>query len=55
MAFQLGISLCPKRSDTFKSEAELAEPRSQAKMVIRRLSRNSEPQATIECGKYNIQ
>ncbi|MCJ1395718.1 SNAP receptor [Xylographa bjoerkii] len=40
--------------DDEQSEAELAEPRSQAKMVIRRLSRNSEPQATIECGKYNI-
>ena len=24
-------------------------------MVIRRLNRNSEPQATIECGKYTIQ
>ncbi|MCJ1321009.1 SNAP receptor [Xylographa vitiligo] len=34
--------------DDEQSEAELSEPRSQAKMVIRRLSRNSEPQATID-------
>ncbi|MCJ1249881.1 SNAP receptor [Trapelia coarctata] len=41
--------------DDEQSESELSEPKSNAKMVIRRLNRNSEPQATIECGKYTIQ
>ncbi|MCJ1238428.1 SNAP receptor [Varicellaria rhodocarpa] len=40
--------------DDEQSEAELADPRSNAKMVIRRLNRNSEPQATVECGRYTI-
>jgi len=40
--------------DDEQSEAELSEPKSNAKMIIRRLNRNSEPQATIECGKYTI-
>ena len=38
-----------------KSEAELSEPKSNAKMIIRRLDRNSEPQASIEADKYTIQ
>lgn len=38
-----------------KSESELAEPKSNAKMIIRRLNRNSEPQASIEMDKYTIQ
>ncbi|KAL9106261.1 MAG: hypothetical protein Q9187_008581 [Circinaria calcarea] len=40
--------------DDEQSEAELSEPKANAKMVLRRLNRNSEPQATVECGKYTI-
>ncbi len=38
-----------------QTEAELAEPKSNAKMIIRKLNRNSEPQASIEAGKYTLQ
>ncbi len=38
-----------------QAEAELAEPKTNAKMIIRRLNRNSEPQASIEAGKYTLQ
>lgn len=41
--------------DDEQAEAELADPKSNAKMVIRRLNRNSEPQASIEAGKYTLQ
>ncbi|MCJ1259929.1 SNAP receptor [Lignoscripta atroalba] len=40
--------------DDEQSEAELADPKTNAKMIIRRLNRNSEPQASIECGQYTI-
>ncbi|MCJ1363231.1 SNAP receptor [Acarospora aff. strigata] len=40
--------------DDEQSEAELAEIKSQAKMVFRRLSKNSEQQASIECGPYTL-
>ncbi|SLM38865.1 protein transport protein sec22 [Lasallia pustulata] len=40
--------------DDEQSEAELSEPKSNAKMVFRRLDRNSEPQASIECGQYTL-
>ncbi|CAD6578795.1 MAG: SNAP receptor [Alectoria sarmentosa] len=40
--------------DDEQAEAELAEPKANAKMIIRRLSRNSEPQASIEAGKYTL-
>jgi hypothetical protein len=36
-------------------ETELAEVKSQAKMIFRRLNRNSEPQASIESGQYTLQ
>jgi vesicle transport protein SEC22 len=39
----------------WQAEAELAEPKTNAKMIIRRLNRNSEPQASIEAGKYTLQ
>lgn len=39
----------------FKADAELSEPKQNAKMVIRRLDRNSEPQASIEAGQYTLQ
>lgn len=43
--------------DTFisQAESELAEVKSQAKMVFRRMSRNSAPEASIESGQYNLQ
>ncbi|KAL8750890.1 MAG: hypothetical protein Q9184_006253, partial [Pyrenodesmia sp. 2 TL-2023] len=40
--------------DDEQSESELAEPKSNAKMILRRLDRNSEPQASIESDKYSI-
>ncbi|CAD6575241.1 MAG: SNAP receptor [Alectoria sarmentosa] len=40
--------------DDEQAEAELAEPKANAKMIIRRLNRNSEPQASIEAGKYTL-
>ncbi|MCJ1302492.1 SNAP receptor [Hypocenomyce scalaris] len=40
--------------DDEQSEAELSEPKSNAKTVFRRLNRNSEPQASIECGQYTM-
>lgn len=40
---------------SIQAEAELSEIKSQAKMIFRRLSRNSAPQASIECGQYNLQ
>ncbi|KAK3169692.1 hypothetical protein OEA41_009076 [Lepraria neglecta] len=40
--------------DDEQAEAELSEPKSNAKMIIRRLNRNSEPQASIEAGKYTL-
>ena len=38
-----------------KSEAELSDPKSKAKMIIKKLNKNSEPQASIECTKHTIQ
>ncbi len=39
----------------FQTENELTEPKSQVKQIFRRLNRNSEPQASIECGTYTLQ
>ncbi len=41
--------------DDEQAETELAEPKANAKMIIRRLNRNSEPQASIEAGKHTLQ
>lgn len=41
--------------DDEQAETELADPKANAKMIIRRLNRNSEPQASIEAGKYTLQ
>lgn len=38
-----------------QAEAELSEIKSQAKMIFRRLSRNSAQQASIESDQYNLQ
>lgn len=48
-----GLALAATVDDE-STEAELAEPKSNAKMVIRKLNRNSEPQASIEAGKYTL-
>lgn len=40
--------------DDEQAETELADPKANAKMIIRRLNRNSEPQASIEAGKYTL-
>lgn len=40
--------------DDEQIESELAEVKSQAKMIFRRLNRNSEPQASIESGQYTL-
>lgn len=38
-----------------QSETELAEVKQQVKQIFRRLSRSSEPQASIESGQYMLQ
>ncbi|MCJ1331291.1 SNAP receptor [Thelotrema lepadinum] len=40
--------------DDETSEAELSDPKAKAKMIIKKLNRNSEPQASIECAKHTI-
>ncbi|KAJ5936082.1 hypothetical protein N7454_005380 [Penicillium verhagenii] len=40
--------------DDEQAESDLAEIKSQAKMIFRRLNRNSAPQASIESGQYNL-
>ncbi|KAI9831967.1 MAG: SNAP receptor [Phylliscum demangeonii] len=40
--------------DDEQSENELAEVKTQVKMIFRRLNQNSEPQASIESGAYNL-
>ncbi|KAL1960027.1 hypothetical protein VTO42DRAFT_199 [Malbranchea cinnamomea] len=40
--------------DDEQAEAELSEIKSQAKIIFRRLNRNSEKQASIESGQYNL-
>ncbi|KAL4884057.1 Longin-like domain-containing protein [Aspergillus karnatakaensis] len=40
--------------DDEEAETELSEIKGQAKMIFRRLSRNSAPQASIESGQYNL-
>lgn len=45
--------LCASVDDS-SSETALSEVKSQVKLVLRRLNRNSEPQASIESGAYTI-
>lgn len=44
-----GLMLCASVDDS-QSEASLSEVKSQIKLILRRLNRNSEPQASIESG-----
>ena len=46
----------PRANDSsLQTESSLSEIKSQVKMVLRRLNRNSEPQASIESGQYTLQ
>ena len=45
--------LCASVDDS-TTESALAEVKSQVKLVLRRLSRNAEPQASIESGAYTL-
>ena len=42
-------------SDFLKTEAELSQAKTNVKMIVRRLNRNSESRASIEAEKYTIQ
>ncbi|EDN08643.1 protein transporter sec22 [Histoplasma capsulatum] len=48
-----GIPLAASVDDEQQVDA-LSEAKSQAKLISRQLNRNSEPQATIECGQCNL-
>ena len=41
--------------DDVQAENELADIKAKVKQILRRLNRNSEPQASIESGQYTIQ
>jgi len=48
-----GLMLCASVDDE-QTESSLAEIKSQVKMILRKLSRHAEPQASIESGSYTI-
>ncbi|ORY71167.1 protein transporter SEC22 [Pseudomassariella vexata] len=48
-----GLMLCASVDDE-ATESSLAEIKSQVKLILRRLNRNSEPQASIESGPYTL-
>ncbi|KAL2178915.1 Longin-like domain-containing protein [Thermothelomyces heterothallicus CBS 202.75] len=48
-----GLMLCASVDDS-ETEQALSEVKSQVKLILRRLGRNSEPQATIESGAYAL-
>ncbi|KAI1075930.1 snare-like protein [Whalleya microplaca] len=48
-----GLMLCASVDDE-SSETALSEVKSQIKLVLRRLNRNAEPQASIESGNYTL-
>ncbi|KAI0598075.1 protein transporter SEC22 [Biscogniauxia sp. FL1348] len=48
-----GLMLCASVDDE-QTESSLAEVKSQIKLVLRRLNRNSEQQASIESGSYTL-
>ncbi|KAI0119380.1 snare-like protein [Daldinia grandis] len=48
-----GLMLCASVDDE-QSESSLPEVKSQTKIILRRLNRNAEPQASIESGNYTI-
>jgi len=48
-----GLMLCASVDDE-QTESSISEIKSQVKQVLRRLNRNSEPQASIESGQYTL-
>ncbi|KAI0133126.1 snare-like protein [Hypoxylon sp. NC0597] len=48
-----GLMLCASVDDE-QTESSLAEVKSQTKIILRRLNRNSEPQASIESGNFTL-
>lgn len=46
--------LCASVDDE-QTESSLSEVKSQIKLILRRLNRNAEPQASIESGNYTLQ
>jgi vesicle transport protein SEC22 len=48
-----GLMLCASVDDE-QTEASLGEVKSQIKLILRRLNRNAEPQASIESGSYTL-
>ncbi|KAH6850790.1 Longin-like domain-containing protein [Chaetomium sp. MPI-CAGE-AT-0009] len=48
-----GLPLCASVDDS-ETEQALSEVKSQVKLILRRLSRTSEPQASIESGPYTL-
>src|ERR1700761_502684 len=50
-----GLMTKYRLTESLKVETELAEVKSQAKMIFRRLNRNSEQQASIASGQYTLQ
>ncbi|KAI9149441.1 Protein transport protein sec22 [Paramyrothecium foliicola] len=48
-----GLMLCASVDDE-QSEAALAEVKQQVRQVLRKLTRNSEAQASIDCGAYTL-
>ncbi|KAI1776378.1 snare-like protein [Hypoxylon cercidicola] len=48
-----GLMLCASVDDE-QTEASLSEVKSQTKIILRRLNRNAEPQASIESGSYTL-
>ncbi|TVY36740.1 Protein transport protein [Lachnellula occidentalis] len=48
-----GLMLCASVDDE-QTESSLVEIKSQVKMILRKLSRHAEPQASIESGSYTI-
>ncbi|RYO86731.1 hypothetical protein DL766_001591 [Monosporascus sp. MC13-8B] len=45
-----GLMLCATVDDEQSTDSSLAEVKSQVKLILRRLNRNAEPQASIEAG-----
>ncbi|OTB07742.1 hypothetical protein M426DRAFT_317638 [Hypoxylon sp. CI-4A] len=48
-----GLMLCASVDDE-QTESSLSEVKSQTKLILRRLNRNAEPQASIESGNYTL-
>lgn len=46
---------CEADPIAFQTEASLAEIKSQVKMILRKMNRNSAEQATLDSGPYTLQ